>query len=376
MVEQPHEFDTADFVTDDWVLVDRPGALALADFHDAVLSGRLHHDTVTDGVLHVRFPTPDVAIVLTPTGWRCTLTHLALRTGVPRDPVTGSGVSSFAAARWRREARGMPLVMVEDLDDPRLSDYRHLREPNVRARAERHASIFTVEGWLSLEALAESPYPVRSALVATKHAARAQSIVHSGVPVYAIAESALEQVTGIHFHRGILGVAERPAALTPGAVLDGARRVLVLEGVNDYENLGALFRNASAFGVDAVLLDPTTTDPLYRRATRVSLGHVLRVPFARVGPGAWPTILSDLRRDGMAVLALTPAADATPLGSVLEQLPDKVAVLVGAEGPGLSDEAMAAADHRVHIPMTPGTDSVNVATSAAIALAALYQPHG
>ena len=270
----------------------------------------------------------------------------------------------------------MPLVMVDDLDDPRLADYRHLREPNVRAKVERSAGIFTVEGWLSLEALAESPYPVRSALVATKHVDRARSIVGDDVPVYAVAESALEHVTGVHFHRGIVGVAERPAALAPAAVLDGARRVLVLEGVNDYENLGSLFRNASAFGVDAVLLDPTTADPLYRRVTRVSLGHVLRVPFARVGADAWPTILADLRRGGTAVLALTPAADSTPLGSVLGRLPDRVAVLVGAEGPGLSDEAMAAADHRVHIPMTPGTDSVNVATSAAIALAALYRPQG
>jgi tRNA G18 (ribose-2'-O)-methylase SpoU len=270
----------------------------------------------------------------------------------------------------------MPIVMVDDLDDARLSDYRHLREPNVRARVERGAGIFTVEGWLSLEALAESPYPVRSALVTTKHAARAQSIVDPAVPVYAIAESALERVTGVHFHRGVVGVAERPAALSPDAVLAGARRVLVLEGVNDYENLGALFRNAVAFGVDAVLLDPTTADPLYRRATRVSLGHVLRVPFARVGSDAWPGILTDFRRDGMAVLALTPAADATPLGPVIEHLPDRVGVLVGAEGPGLSGEAMAAADHRVRIPMTPGTDSVNVATAAAIILAALYQQKG
>ena len=268
----------------------------------------------------------------------------------------------------------MPLVMVDDLDDDRLADYRHLREPNVRARVERNAGIFTVEGWLSLEALAESPYPVRSALVATKHVERAQSIVDADVPIYAVPESALEEVTGVHFHRGIVGVAERPAARTPAAVLEGARRVLVLEGVNDYENLGSLFRNASAFGVDAVLLDPTTTDPLYRRATRVSLGHVLRVPFARVEADAWPAILSDLRADGMTVLAMTPAADAAPLASVLDPLPDRVAVLVGAEGPGLSEEAMAAAGQRVHIPMTPGTDSVNVATSAAIALAALYRP--
>ena len=270
----------------------------------------------------------------------------------------------------------MTLVVVEDLDDERLSDYRHLREPNTRARVERGAGIFTVEGWLSLEALAESPYPVRSALVARQHAARAESIVAPDVPIYAIPESALEQVTGVHFHRGVVGVAERPAPLDPAAVVAGARRLLVLEGVNDYENLGSLFRNASAFGVDAVLLDPTTADPLYRRTTRVSLGHVLRVPFARVEREAWPAILGDLRGDGTSVLALTPAADATPLATVAAQLPDRVAVLVGAEGPGLTSEAMAWADLRVRIPMTPRTDSVNVATAAAIALAALYRPEG
>jgi tRNA G18 (ribose-2'-O)-methylase SpoU len=108
----------------------------------------------------------------------------------------------------------------------------------------------------------------------------------------------------------------------------------------------------------------------------VSLGHVLRVPFARVGVDEWPTILDDLRRDGLAVLALTPAPDAPALAAVVAQLPDRIAVLVGAEGPGLSAAAMASADHRVRIPMTPGTDSVNVATAAAIALAALYQAQG
>jgi tRNA G18 (ribose-2'-O)-methylase SpoU len=271
----------------------------------------------------------------------------------------------------------MALVLVDDLDDDRLGDYRHLREPRVRARVERDAGIFTVEGWLSLEALAGSPYPVRSALVATKHVDRAQSIVGDDVPVFAVPESALEHVTGVHFHRGVVGVAERPPDRTPDAVLQGAGRVLVLEGVNDYENLGALFRNASAFGVDAVLLDPTTADPLYRRVTRVSLGHVLRVPFARVAPDVWPTILGDLGDiggDGLAVLALTPAGGAAPLDTIIDRLPDRVAVLVGAEGPGLTGAAMAAADHRVRIPMAPGTDSVNVATAAAIVLAALYRP--
>jgi tRNA G18 (ribose-2'-O)-methylase SpoU len=246
----------------------------------------------------------------------------------------------------------------------------------VRAKLEREAGIFTVEGWLSLEALAASPYAVRSALVASQHAARAETLVPPDVPIYAVPESALEQVTGVHFHRGVLGVAERPAPSSPGEVLSVARRVLVLEGVNDHENLGSLFRNAAAFGVDGVLLDPTTADPLYRRVTRVSLGHVLRVPFARAEREVWPTILHQLRDGGVSVLALTPAPDAEPIGAVVGHVPERVAVLVGAEGPGLSDGAMQAADRRVRIPMTSGTDSVNVATAAAIALAALYERQG
>jgi tRNA G18 (ribose-2'-O)-methylase SpoU len=152
----------------------------------------------------------------------------------------------------------------------------------------------------------------------------------------------------------------------------GARRLLVLEAVNDHENIGALFRNAAAFGVDAVVLDPTTSDPLYRRSTRVSLGHVLMVPFARVADGDWPAALDELRTLGFTTLALTPAADAEPLGRVVVEAPDRVALVLGAEGPGLTAGALAATDRRVRIPMAPGVDSVNVATAAAIALAALY----
>jgi tRNA G18 (ribose-2'-O)-methylase SpoU len=136
--------------------------------------------------------------------------------------------------------------------------------------------------------------------------------------------------------------------------------------LNDFENLGALFRNAAAFGVDAVLLDPQCADPLYRRSVRVSMGHVLRVPFA-VLPGAWPDSLAALR--DFTVLALTPDPSATPLRDV--PVPPRWAVLLGAEGPGLSPAALAAADLRVRIPMAPGVDSLNVATAAAVAFAQL-----
>jgi len=153
-------------------------------------------------------------------------------------------------------------------------------------------------------------------------------------------------------------------------VVRGARTVVVLEGVNDHENIGAIFRNAAAFGVDAVILDPTTADPLYRRATRVSLGHVLRVPFARVE--RWPDALGELRELGFTTLALTPSRDADPLGAVVAGPPARLALVLGAEGPGLTTSALASVDRRVRIPMAEGVDSVNVATAAAIALSAIF----
>lgn len=266
----------------------------------------------------------------------------------------------------------MPIVRIDDLDDPRLADYQHLRGPSRRMALERERGIFTVEGRLSIEALLASRYTVRSILVAEEHVQRVATLVHTEAPIYSMPAEAMEAVTGVHFHRGVLAVAERPALPPVAELVATARRLLVLEAVNDHENIGALFRNAAAFGVDAVLLDPRTTDPLYRRSTRVSLGHVLRVPFARVDDGAWPPVLADLRAAGIVTLALTPAADAEPIGRVVTEAPERVALVVGAEGPGLSDAALAAASRRVRIPMAPGVDSVNVATAAAIALSAFY----
>lgn len=266
----------------------------------------------------------------------------------------------------------MPIVPVEDLDDPRLADYAHLRSPSRRMALERERGIFTVEGRLSVEALLASPFVVRSLFVASEHVARVAGLATDEVPVYTMPARSMEAVSGVHFHRGVLAVAERPALPAVADVVAGARTVLVLEAVNDHENVGSLFRNAAAFGVDAVVLDPTTSDPLYRRATRVSLGHVLRVPFARVDRAAWPAALAEMAADGLTTVALTPAADAEPLGALMADRPDRVALVLGAEGPGLTEAAQAVVRRRVRIPMAPGVDSVNVATAAAIALAALH----
>jgi tRNA G18 (ribose-2'-O)-methylase SpoU len=261
----------------------------------------------------------------------------------------------------------MAFEPVADLSDPRLADYHHLREPTRRMRLERARGIFTVEGHLSVSALLASAYRVRSILVSEAHVERYRG---ADVPVFALPSRAIEDLTGVHFHRGVLAAADRPALPPVSDLVRSARRLLVLEGVSDHENTGALFRNAAAFGVDAVVLDPSAADPLYRRATRVSLGHVLRVPFTRSLD--WPADLMALRADGITVVALHPRGD-DPLDALVASPPERLALLVGAEGDGLSPGALGAVDRHVRIPMAPGVDSVNVATAAAIALAALHQ---
>jgi tRNA G18 (ribose-2'-O)-methylase SpoU len=186
------------------------------------------------------------------------------------------------------------------------------------------------------------------------------------VPVYSVDKWLLSEVVGFRVTRGVLAAADRPAPLDPADLVRTARHVAVLEGLNDFENIGALFRNAAAFGVDAVLLDERCADPLYRRSVRVSMGHVLRVPFA-VLPDPWPASLEVLR--DFALLALTPDPSAVAIRDVAA--PQRWAVLLGAEGPGLSPAALAAAELRVRIPMAGGVDSLNVATAAAVAFAHL-----
>lgn len=235
---------------------------------------------------------------------------------------------------------------------------------------ERDRGIFTLEGALSVEALLGSRYRTRSILVAEEHVDKMAARFGTDVPLFAMPAAAMTELTGVHFHRGVLAVGERPVLPSVADLVAEARTIVVLEAVNDHENIGSIFRNAAAFGVDAVVLDPTTADPLYRRATRVSLGHVLGVPFTRVD--AWPTSLTDLRELGFTTVALTPGEVARPLAALAADPPERVALVLGAEGPGLSGGALEAVDQRVRIPMARGVDSVNVATAAAIALSALF----
>lgn len=203
----------------------------------------------------------------------------------------------------------------------------------------------------------------------------------AGAAVYYAGQEVFDRIAGFHAHRGALALARRPEPRSVHSVVEGARLVVIVEGVNDHENLGALFRNAAAFGAGAVVLDPSTADPLYRRSVRVSLGHVLRVPFARAP--TWPAGLEPLRQAGLRLVALTPGAqlsldqmlalDGPGTGDVGVAEPRVAgwALMVGSEGEGLSRAALEAADVAVRIPMAPGVDSLNVATAAAVALSRL-----
>lgn len=226
-----------------------------------------------------------------------------------------------------------------------------------------------MEGPRAVGALIERRWPLRSVLLSDTRAASRPDLVGAaevaGVEVLIAGRELFDRIAGYPVHRGVLALAERPAERDPAEVVAARRLVLVVEAVNDFENVGAIFRNAAAFGAGAVILDPRTADPLYRRCVRVSLGHVLQVPFARMGD--WPSGLADLSRAGFTVLALSPAGDAE-IGAVAGEVSGPVALVVGSEGNGLSAGAMAAADRVVRIPMAAGVDSLNVATAAAVAL--------
>jgi tRNA G18 (ribose-2'-O)-methylase SpoU len=253
-------------------------------------------------------------------------------------------------------------------DDTLLEDYRALNDPERRREVERRGGFFVVEGAVALEVLLGSEFRIRSVLAAARKADRVRSLVRGLAPVVVVSDSEVEGITGFPFHRGVLAAADRRPLPALAGVLEGADFTVVAEGLTDHENVGALFRNAAAFGMDAVLLDPTTADPLYRRSVRVSLGHVLRVPWTRVP--TWPEGLGELRRRGFELLALTPAPQAVAIDAVAHDVAarrPKVALLVGAEGSGLSDAALAACDRWVRIPMAPTVDSLNVATAAAVA---------
>jgi len=261
------------------------------------------------------------------------------------------------------------IVPIDEPTDHRVSDFTGLSDPELRRRLERPgddgSGYFVVEGPLVIRRLLSSGYRVRALLVTSRGLRSLDgALTQVDAPVYLATQEVLDAIGGFNFHRGALASADRRALPELATVAEATDLTLVIEGVNDHENLGALFRNAAAFGTGAVVLDPTTADPLYRRSSRVSMGNVLSMPYTRARE--WPGAIDTLRGLGYEVLALTPSADADDVGSI--QVTDRQAVLVGAEGPGLSAAALAMADRRVRITMAPGVDSLNVATATAVVL--------
>ncbi len=265
------------------------------------------------------------------------------------------------------------LIDIDDPVDPRVDDFRDLTTADRRPDRPGGRGLVIAEGTVVVERLLASPYPVRSLLgVASKYEVLAPALAGVDVPYHRASAEVMATVVGFHLNRGVLAVADRVAFPAAADLMRGARTIAVLEGVGDHENLGSVFRNAAALGVDAVLLLDGCADPLYRRSVRVSMGNVLKVPFAPL-PGPVGAALESLRSWGLTVAALTPRAAARPLLSY-DRGDRRLALLLGSEGPGLTDAALDASDVWLRIPMAAGVDSLNVATAGAVAFATLAAP--
>jgi tRNA G18 (ribose-2'-O)-methylase SpoU len=261
---------------------------------------------------------------------------------------------------------------ITDAQDPRVDDFRDLKAGDRRPGEPRGTGPVIVEGVPAVRRLLASPYRVRAVLGVPGRVAALD--LPDDVPAYEADRWVLSEVIGFRLTRGVVASADRrppedPVELVRGPDPAAPRRLAVLEGLNDAENLGSIARSAVALGIDALLLDPRCADPLYRRAVRVSMGHVLALPFA-VLPD-WPAGLELLHEAGYLTVAMTPAADAVDLATVDAQAHPRTALLLGAEGPGLTPEAQRAARTRARIPMRSGVDSLGVAAAAAVAFATL-----
>ncbi len=268
------------------------------------------------------------------------------------------------------EDGGDDVIRIEDPEDPRLADYAALTDAALRKRYEHAHGVLIAEGPTPVRALVTSSYPVRSLLVAERRLGSLSDVLtRTSAPVYVVPQEVLEAVVRFRLHQGVLACGTRHPPPAIDELLAPARTVAVLEGLNDHENLGTLFRSARALGVDAVVLGPGCADPLYRRSVRVSMGHVLHVPHARADDERSP--LETLHAAGFTSLALTPDPSARSIETYRRLPGQRVAILLGAEGPGLSAATLDRAHQRLRIPMAHGVDSINVAAAGAVAFQAV-----
>jgi len=270
----------------------------------------------------------------------------------------------------------MKVARIERPDDPRVADFSKLGD----AALLRERGLFIAEGRLVVERLIrERRHRVRALLLSdaalrafgTRPSADRAALdrLDPRTEVYVCPADQFESITGYNIHRGCLATVERPAPCSVQSVIENRTLLVVLEAVTNADNVGGVFRNAAAFGADAVLLSPTCCDPLYRKAIRTSMAATLQVPFARIEP--WPAELDAVRAAGFSVIALTPRAPSSTLEAFAETPLPRMALVFGTEGTGLSADVERSADVRVRIPMTSAVDSLNVAVACGIALARL-----
>ncbi len=254
---------------------------------------------------------------------------------------------------------------ISSAEDPRLADYRDLRDVTLRKNLEADHGLFLAEGEKVVRRACEAGFVARSFLMAPRWLDGLADVLDaSQAPCFVVSEEVAEEVTGFHVHRGALASLERRALPSVDQVLAGARSVLVLEDIVDHTNVGAIFRSAAALGFDAVLLAPRCADPFYRRSIKVAMGAVFQVPWTRLPH--WAGALPDLSARGFTTVALTLAEDAIQIETAVAGL-DKVALVLGSEGHGLSPAWQQAADRRAIIAMAAGVDSLNVAAATAVA---------
>jgi tRNA G18 (ribose-2'-O)-methylase SpoU len=260
-------------------------------------------------------------------------------------------------------------ILVDDPDDPRIADFLGLRDHELRRRREGPggdlAGIFIAEGDLVVERAVRAGYRLRSVLVDATRTLPLPEAIDPGVPVYAAGPEVVLRITGMAMHRGLIAALDRGPDRDLGSVIAGATRLVVLENVNNPTNLGVIARSAMGLGADGLVLDPSCCDPLYRRASRVAMGEVFALPWARTG--RLPEGLDRLLDAGFSLLALTPDPAAESIDDVSLAPDERVALVLGAEGPGLTEGTMDRIGRRVRIPLHGGVDSLNVGAAAAIA---------
>ena len=261
----------------------------------------------------------------------------------------------------------MQLVPISDLSVDGLSDYARLTDVALRRVTEPEGGLYIAESHKVIARAIAAGHVPRSVLLQEQWLPDVTPLLERfpDVPVYVGSSDVLESLTGYHMHRGALAAMQRPELPSMESVLDGATRVVILEDIVDHTNVGAIFRSVAGLGADAVLITPRCADPLYRRSVRVSMGTVFQVPWARLE--SWPDDLGALREQGFTVAAMELTSDAVDLDDLAGRNPDKLALVLGTEGAGMSPETLAAVDLAVKIPMRPGVDSLNVAAASAVA---------